>query len=215
MRAENDELDLQIEKLNAATDRKADEIAAYADLIEATRLKLAADGELNASDQDQLATMADTLAAMELERQGLEQTAQSARDLAEAKREQAKAKAEAKEAAERAAAAAKEHAEQLKAMGEITGGILTGWAKRLEALSPAARAAFDGFRDGADLANASLANLAEASRQTGDLLSQAVRVGGSGFVRWANDVAASALSIEQAFFDQKIAVQQAIDALDA
>lgn len=203
--------DRRIEQAQAQAQSRAIEAADAENALSAKALELAADGELTKADQEQLAAMGAMVAAKRDAADAAQEHAEQMRGEAEA----AKAAAAAQKAAAEAADAAKEHAEQLKAMGEITGGILTGWAKRLEALSPAARAAFDGFRDGADLANASLADLAEASRQTGDLLSQTVRVGGSGFVRWANDVAASALSIEQAFFDQKIAVQQAIDALDA
>lgn len=209
-KAEEKVADRKIAQADDLAARRAQEATDAENALSAKALELAADGELTKADQEQLAAMEATTAAKRDAANAAQEHAEQMRDEAEA----AKAAAAAQKAAAAAAAAAKEHAEQLKAMGEITGGILTGWAKRLEALSPAARAAFDGFRDGADLANASLADLAEASRQTGDLLSQTVRVGGSGFVRWANDVAAKALSIEQAFIGQKIAVQQAIDALD-
>jgi TP901 family phage tail tape measure protein len=221
MQAENDELDLQIEKLSAATDRKTDEIAAYTDLIEATRLKLAADGELNASDQDQLATMADTLTALKLDQQGLEQTTQSTLDLAEAKREQKeaeeaakKAAQEAEEAAKKAAAASAESAAQLKAAGDVVTGLLGGWSERLAALSPAARAAFDGFNQGADSAGDSLAQL---KQKYFDLVDEMGGVQGNQsadrFIQWTNAIASKALAIEEAFLAQKIAVESAADTL--
>ena len=108
IRAESDAYDYQTQKMQAAIDKKAEEIAAYRDLIAATQEKLAADGELDAADKAQLATMADTLTSMQQEREGMQQNLQTTRDLTEAK----KAKAEAdKKAAEEAAAAAQREKE--------------------------------------------------------------------------------------------------------
>ena len=99
---------MQVQKAQAAIDKKAEEIAVYRDLIAATQEKLAVDGTLSAADKEQLAIMADTLTAMQQEREGMQQNLQTTIDLADAK----KAKAEAdKKAAEEAAAAAQREKE--------------------------------------------------------------------------------------------------------
>ena len=106
--AQSEAYDLQTQKMQAAIDKKGEEIAAYRDLIAATQEKLAADGTLDEADKAQLATMADTLTSMQQEREGMQQNLQTTRDLTEAK----KAKAEAdKKAAEEAAAAAQREKE--------------------------------------------------------------------------------------------------------
>ena len=107
-RAQSDAYDLQVQKAQAAIDKKAEEIAVYRDLIAATQEKLAVDGTLSAADKAQLATMTDTLTAMQQEREGMQQNLQTTIDLTDAK----KAKAEAdKKAAEEAAAAAQREKE--------------------------------------------------------------------------------------------------------
>lgn len=113
---ENEATDLQIEKLQAATQRKQAEIQAYQELIAATQLKLAADGELDASDKNQLATMADTAEAMENERQQLVQIAEQTRELADAQ----------KEGAEKATQATKADTEATKENTKATAGRAAG-----------------------------------------------------------------------------------------
>lgn len=106
--AQSEAYDLQTQKMQAAIDKKGEEIAAYRDLIAATQEKLAANGTLDEADKAQLATMADTLTSMQQEREGMQQNLQTTRDLTDAK----KAKAEAdKQAAEEAAAAAQREKE--------------------------------------------------------------------------------------------------------
>jgi TP901 family phage tail tape measure protein len=205
MQAENDELDLQIEKLSAATDHKADEIAAYTDLIEATRLKLAADGELDARDQEQLATMADTLTALELEQQGLEQTTQSTLDLAEAKKKKKeadeaakKAAEEAEEAAKKAAAAAAEAAAQLAAAGDA---VNSNWDAAHQVLAETG--------GNAEALQKAFIKLQEEFTRTGNALSS------DRWIQWAAGTAAAADQVVQSFKDQKSAVENAVAALDA
>ena len=117
-RAENDLLNAQAVNAQAAIAGKNQEIAAYDALIAATQRKLEADGKLDASDQNQLATMADQLRALELEKQGLEEAAVAAEAKAKADRQQAEAAAAVAEASAEAARAAKEHLEQTQQAGE-------------------------------------------------------------------------------------------------
>lgn len=120
-----------------------------------------------------------------------------------------------KELAEATAAAA-EKAAQLKAQGELISDVLSGWTDRLSSLSPAARTAFDGFTEGADIANASLEELAQRSSDLGQEIASALTtVAAGGFADWARSTALRALEIEQAFLDQKTAVEQAVEALSA
>ena len=202
--------DLLQQKADAAVAGKQREIEAYQALIDATRQKLEADGQLDVAEQAQLAEMADKRAALELERQSLETTAQAIRDQAAAVRESAKAQAD----AAKTIADAKDHAEQLAAAGDLVSGALTGWAQRLQALSPAAREAFDGFKQGSDIAAAGIEELNAAMSKNMDEQSKLTGAG-SGFAAWANQVADKALDIEASFLGQASAVQQLIDRLGA
>lgn len=207
------------EKVTQARIAQAQDLAALAaqeakdaaNKLSALNLELAADGELSKADQEQIANQEAVVTAKQQAAQASQENADQLRDEAKASQEAADA---AKEAAEAIAAAA-ERAAQLKAQGAGVSGMLSGWAERLNALSPAAREAFDGFAQGADIASASVAELADASQKNLDDLAQAIEAGGTGFVRWANQTAIKALEIEQSFLAQKTAVQNAIETLNA
>ena len=132
--AENDLIDAQIDKINQAVADKAKEVEAYDAQIAAIKRKLEADGELDASDQAILATMADKKTALELEQRALAENAQSARDNADATREKAKADQEAAAAAAAAAAAEKEAAAQRKAAGEAVSNAMNQARAAVQAL---------------------------------------------------------------------------------
>ena len=117
-RAENDLTDANIAKSQAAVDAKDQEIAAYSALIEATQRKLAFDGELDASDKNQLAVMADKLKAMELEKQAIQETILATAEKIRAEQDAAKAAKAAADAAKDAADAAKAAAEEQKHLGD-------------------------------------------------------------------------------------------------
>ncbi|MDS4070685.1 MAG: tape measure protein, partial [Candidatus Competibacter sp.] len=131
----------------------------------------------------------------------------------EATKEQKNAIDESVDAEKRAASAAQEHAAAVAAAGDFVSGALSDWAQRLQALSPAARKAFDGFSQNADLArgsieaiNAALAkNLDEQAKLTG---------AGSGFAAWANQVADKALDIEASFLAQARAAETLVRQLE-
>ncbi len=138
-RKENEATDLQIEKLQSAAAGKRDEIAAYEDLIAATERKLAADGELDASDKNQLATMADTLKGLQQEQQQLEQSAEKTRELADAQQEAAKKVEEAKKAEAEAAIAAERETRR-------TAEAVTMVAQSFGQMSEAGKKAWDQFK---------------------------------------------------------------------
>ena len=128
--AENDLIDAEIGKLNQAIASKVQEVEAYDALIDATRRKMEANGELDADEQAVLATMADKKKALELEQQALAESAQSARDNAEATREKAEADREAAEAAKAAA----EADAQRKAAGEAVTDVMNKEIAAIRAL---------------------------------------------------------------------------------
>lgn len=213
-RAQTDATELQNQKAAAAIAKKNEEIALYPDIIAAKKRELEADGSLNEADQAQLATMADTLTGMGQERDSMAQTLQATKDLTEAKKAKKEADEAAAKAAKEEAEAEKEHAEQVEALGNAMEAVYNGWAQRLNELSPAARAAFDGFTQGADVANASIEELKEkASKNMAEMSQVIIRSGIDGFAAWAASVAKKALDIERAFLSQKIAVESAADTL--
>ena len=112
------------------------------------------------------------------------------------------------------AAAAANHAEQIKKMGELTSSVLTGWAMRLQELSPAARTAFDGFVQGTNLATGSLQDMNAQIDKNMDLQGEIASAMTGGIIGWMNSVAAKAIEIEQAFLSQRIAILGATDTLD-
>lgn len=209
-RAEAELADLLQQKADAAVAEKQREIEAYQNLIAATQQKLEADGQLDSAERDTLAVMADKLKAMELEQRGLQVTAEALRDQAAAAREAAKAQEEAAQAI----ADAKTHAEQLQAAGDLVSATLSGWAQRLQALSPAARAAFDGVQSGADNATDSVKGITAAMQENLTEQGRIQSSGGQGFIAWANEVAGKALDIEAAFLGQKQRLLELIETLN-
>jgi len=217
-RAENEATDLKIANLQQLAAGKQEEIAAYDALIEATSRKLAANGTLDESDKNQLATMAQTRQGMVLEQQALEQTADQTRALAEAKREQAKAAAEAAEAAKKAADAQKEHAQQTKAAGDLVGGILSGWQQRLGALSDATREAFNAqmkLGDSSIFAAKQLESFEGRMKNIEELERIAFRNRDFGLVKWLNETALKALALEKAFIAEAQAADRLTESLNS
>lgn len=142
--AENDLLDARVAKANDAVVGQQKEIEAYTGLIEATRRKLAADGELDNADQAQLATMADKLKAMEQERTALAQTAQAIQDKAAAEKEAAAA---AKKAEEEKAKAAKEAADNAERETRRLAGATSAASEAFKQLSDAGQEAWRTFQN--------------------------------------------------------------------
>ena len=148
----------------------------------------------------------------ESELKGIEvarQNAEAMREVAVAARvaeEAAKKNANAQAEEVKAIAELKEHVEQLKAAGDFVSGVLSGWAQRLQALSPAAREAFDGFTEGTDLARGGIEALDRALAKNLEEQGKLTGLGG-GFVQWANQVADKALDIEAAFLSQARAAE--------
>lgn len=106
---------LTIEKAEAAVVGKQKEIAAYKELVEATRLKLAADGELTEVDKAQLAAMGDKLTALNQEAAGLQQNAEHTRVMTQANKDAEQAAKEAADEIKRVAEREKEAAQQRQA----------------------------------------------------------------------------------------------------
>jgi len=158
-RAENDLLDAQLAKSREAIAGKQQEIEAQDGLIDATRRKLAADGELDASDQAVLATMADKLAALALEKQALIDTAEAAREKAAAEITAAK---ESKAAAEEQAGAQKEAAYQAEQAAARTAEKVVYAAQNFDQLNEKGRAALQAIATGYDTAHGSIEQLNRA-----------------------------------------------------
>ena len=190
--AQNDATDLQNQKAQAAIDKKIEEAAVYADLIAATREKLAADGELNAADQAKLAAMADTLTGLELERQSMEQSLQITRDLTDA----TKAKAEADKAAAAAAADAAQRAKEAA-----------------ESKASAEKAASSVMSDALSLLRETGGELDVLSARFYELQG-AITAHAAGWDGWAAGTARAAQEVKQAYEDQRAAVTGMTDALD-
>jgi hypothetical protein len=114
-RALNEATQLTIEKAEAASSAKQKEAEAYKELIDATRLKLAADGEITEAEKAQLAAMDDKLIALKQEGAELQQNAEHTRAMAQANKGAAQAAKEAADEIKRAAEREKEAAEQRKA----------------------------------------------------------------------------------------------------
>ncbi|MFZ4791487.1 MAG: hypothetical protein ACOYMW_11445, partial [Candidatus Competibacteraceae bacterium] len=130
-----------------------------------------------------------------------------------------KAKKEADEAAataaKEAADAEKEADKQRAAGAAFMTSVLSSLALRLQELSPAARAAFDGFVQGTDVASMSIQQLKDRVSKDMDEIALSVKnLGSGGLVDWANNMNIKALEIEQAFLSQKIAVDSAAEALN-
>lgn len=192
--AENDLLDAQIAKLQAAEAGKEQEIAAYEALIEATRRKLAFDGELNVSGQNQLAVMADKLQALELERQALAETTQATQDKTRAERDAADAAKAAASAAKAAADAAAEAADKQRALGTAVS----------TALSAANRAIRDLDGD-AEKLNARFNELQRIMLST---------TNAQGMAGWMGQIAAITQTLTQEFESQKARLTDLTDTLD-
>ncbi|MFZ1492793.1 MAG: hypothetical protein WAU60_05190, partial [Candidatus Competibacter denitrificans] len=219
-KAEAEAIDLLIEKAESQVAHQQKEIEAYQANIEAVRLKLAADGELSAADQAQLATMTDKLKEMELERQSLQLTAEATRDKAKAEQDAAKGAVEGmdlftdarrrnEQMTRRQTEADKERGEQLKMQGSWVSGILTGWQQRLGSFSDTARKAFDEVRAGAKSVTEGLSqiDIAIQKNEREMRVAQEGAFRGEGLVKWANQVAVQALTVERAFLTQAKAVE--------
>lgn len=111
------------------------------------------------------------------------------------------------------AATQKRWTDESKAQGEFMSAILSSWAQRLNELSPAARQAFDGFSQGANVATMSLEDLQAAIAKTSSEIAVATTASGTGIAGWARDIALKALEIERGFLNQKIAIETAATAL--
>lgn len=166
--------------------------------LSAMTLKLAADGEWTKADQEVENQMRATAAARR-------DTAAAAQENVTSLREETQATKDAADAANNRAAA-----------GAAFTKILGGWADRLQALSPAARTAFDGFVQSTDVASMSVEELNGKMVENMDFMAQIGSGfgGSSGFTAWANKIALKALDIEQAFLAQKASVGAATEALD-
>ncbi len=209
--AEHKVIEERIDQAQALANARAQEAKDIENSVSAKVMAMAADGEWSEKDQAMENQLRATATAARDSAVEAQQHADQVREEAKASEDAAKAQ---KELAE-ATAAATEKAAQLKAQGAGVSGMLTGWVERLNALSPAARAAFDGFTEGADIASASVSELTERAGELRDELATTVEAGGNGWVRWANQTAIKAIEIEQAFISQKTAVQQSVDALNA
>ncbi|KAB2923126.1 MAG: phage tail tape measure protein, partial [Candidatus Contendobacter sp.] len=137
-RAESDLLDAQLGKISDAVEGQQQQIAAYDGLIEATRRKLAADGELSAEDQNTLATMADKRKAMELERQALIEAGEAAIDKAAAEKRAAE---ESKKAAEEATAAQQRAADDADRNARRMASVISYAGEALDQLNAKGKAA--------------------------------------------------------------------------
>ena len=206
-KAEAEQADLEIAKADALVAGKQKEIAAYEDSIAATQRKLEADGELSAAEQDQLAVMADKLASLKLEKEDLQSTADALRDKAVAEKEAVAATKQAADAQAAAAAAIKDHAAQLQAASEGVTTSLNGWIDRLNALSPAAVAAFEklqGFTDSTVESTDAATEARAALDQLGETIGN---LGDSGYVEWANQLAYNAQTVQAQFWGQAEAAE--------
>lgn len=132
--------------------------------------------------------------------------------------------AEANKAAAEAAEENRKKQEHLAAKGAFISNIINGWTERLDALSPAARKAFDGFSkavDGAELDSDRInAKLEENNQQIAKLAKNLTSVAGgldplyAGIATWATKLGQRALEVEQAFYSQQIVVEKAREVLD-
>lgn len=188
--------------------------------VSAKTLELAADGELSRSDQEQIKNL-EALA------QAKKYAAKQAADNADALRVEATASEKSatilESAGQRiarmnkeAAAAEKNRSAQLAAQGTWVSSILSGWQRRLGALSEAARLAFDATIDGSKRSAIGVDAITAAIARNEDQMRVAMRgMNDYGFVKWANTVAYQALSVERAFLGQAQAVQRLTDGLKA
>ena len=187
-RAQSDAYDLQVQKAQAAIDKKDEEIAVYRDLIAATQEKLAADGTLDAADKAQLATMTDTLTAMQQEREGMQQNLQTTIALADAKKAKAEADKKAAEEAQRAKDAAESRASAEKAASKVmsdalsvlreTGGELDVLSKRfyeLQGAVTAHAAGWDGWAAGTARAAQEVKTAYETQKAAVDAMTTALQ----------------------------------------
>lgn len=202
--------------------RKQQEVAALQAVVEAKIREADADRVRTQAELDGIQAAKDAVAAKQNEVAAAEASVvakdaavEASRRLADAQAaeaETAEKNAQAQAEAARVLAEAKDHAEQLAAAGDFVSGALSGWAQRLQALSPAAREAFDGFAQGADLARGGIEALDRALAKNLEEQGKLTGLGG-GFVQWANQVADKALDIEAAFLGQARAVEGLIDRL--
>jgi TP901 family phage tail tape measure protein len=225
-----------IEQKNLAADQ-ARELAVLAqeeaDLaqqnISIKTLELAADGELSAADQQQIAD----LQLLALEKQN---AAESSRLNADALDAEAGAvrrtssvfdewkdnlkifgdtAADAAERLERMNAAAEKSAQErvveLKKQGSLVSDIINGWNNRLGALSAAAEEAFRNTSQGGDYAAKAVAQVTDAT----ELLRIAQKnIAAGGFITWANRLAQQALEIELAFKGQAETTDRLAESLE-
>lgn len=157
--AENDLLDAQTAKVDAAIASQQQQIDAYDGLIEATRRKLAADGELNAEDQNTLAVMADKRAAMELEKQALIDAGNAALEKAAAEK---KAAEDSKKAAEESAAAQARAAEDADRNARRMASVTSYAAEHLDQLNEKGKAALKAIGTGYQYASLSVEQMNRA-----------------------------------------------------
>jgi len=98
-------------------------------------------------------------------------------------------------------------AEETKAQSSVVNGTLNGWIDRLNALSPAAVAAFEklqGFTDSTVKSTDAATEARAALDRLGETISN---LGDSGYVEWANQLAYKAQTIEARFWGQAEAAE--------
>ena len=191
-------MDLQAEKSRVEKDILDLGIQAREDATVAARAY--ADALVTLAEQDGTIT--------EIERQGIETARQKIEILEQeeiAYRENAeaiKAKSQAEIESVEAANKARESAERTRAAGQIVTDTLNGWIDKLKALSPAAVEAFEKMRGFTDSAVATETSSDGAKRSIDELGAAMVSLGGTGFVRFMNEAAVQALTVEAAFYAQ-------------
>lgn len=128
----------------------------------------------------------------------LEQEEEAYRKNAEAIKEKSQAEIASIDASDRA----REAAEQTRVAGQLASDTLNGWIAKLNDLSPAAVEAFEKMRNFTDSTVATASSSDKAKRSIDDLGAAMVSLGDTGFVRFMNEAAVQALTVEASFYAQ-------------
>lgn len=166
----------------------------------------------NEAKKQEIAATLEEIKALEERQKTAELSAAATEAEAEATDKLASAKDREADASKKAEDAEREHAEQLKAAGDLVTGTLNGWLESLYQLSPAAVKAFEDMR-GFTRSTMEVEDTATAAKDALDQLGQ-VPLGGTGFVRWMNEVAYAALKVKAEFYGQAQAAEDMAARID-
>lgn len=193
-----------IKTAEAKAESLREQVDAGKEVVSQLQEQAEADGVVTEAEQAAIDSAQKKVDGLEKQADAAEKTAEKTKELAEANREAAEAQAE-----------AKERAAQLEAQGNAVSDTISGWEKNLYGLSEAALTAFRDMRSGTSAGVEGVSELDAALSKLDEGYTTALsNMSGGGFVTWANKLAADAITVQRAFYNQAIAAEDFTKRLD-